>query len=190
MGGLGGFGGADGVKVVVGVAGTIFVGGEEASNVRVGSALIEGEDGGVLAKEAVIGMDLGTMDGGGGCCAAPGLSDACELTAKMFLELCCGVLLDVGGDAVRGVHETEVEGKEERGDAAIGEVCGGGVVNGGLGIWRGFVVFVYVCFTLAYDIWPVIGVGEGEIRGGWGTFLFAGATVSELVGVDVEELEV
>ena len=108
MGGFGGSGGADGVEVVLGVAGTVFGGGEEAPNVRIGSALIEGVDRGVLAKEAMIGMDLGTMDGGGGCCAAPGLSYACELSAEVFLKLCCGMLLDIGGDAVRGVREAKV----------------------------------------------------------------------------------
>ena len=63
-------------------------------------------------------------------------------------------------------------------------------MNGGLVTWRGFVVLVYVGFTLAYDIGPVVGMGEGEVGGWWCTFFFACATVGELVGVDVEEFEV
>ena len=40
-------------------------------------------------------------------------------------------------------------------------------MNGGLVTWRGFVVLVYVGFTLADDIGPVVGMGEGEVGGGW-----------------------
>ena len=89
---------------------------------RVGGALIECTDRGVLAKEAMVGMDLGTMDGRGGGCAAPWLSDACELTAEVFLKLVCGVLLDVGGNGAGGVGEAKVEGEEEWSNASASEV--------------------------------------------------------------------
>ena len=64
------------------------------------------------------------------------------------------------------------------------------MVNGGLSIRRLFVVFVNVGFTLADDVWPVVGMREGEIGEGWFSMFFACATVGELVGVDVEEFEV
>ena len=48
-------------------------------------------------------------------------------------------------------------------------------------------VFVNVGFTLADDVWPVVGMREGEIGEGRFSMFFACATVGELVGVDVEE---
>ena len=135
-------------------------------------------------------VKVGGVDGGHGGHAAPGSLETPELSLKVQLKLGGGVVLDIVGDHGGGVQEAKAEGDEEGVDATGGEGIMRGVVYGGLRRGRRDVGWVDVCVMLSDGIGPVVGVDKGVIRDGMGEFCLAFASRSELVGVDVDELEV
>ena len=63
-------------------------------------------------------------------------------------------------------------------------------MDGGLSVWVRAILGVDVGFMLAYDVWPVVGVGEGVVGGGVWLARRDGAGGCELVRADMIEVKV
>ena len=162
----------DGVYLGTCVTLAIACRGEESADVGITSTLIESKDRGVLAEEAVVGVEKGTVDGGSGGRVAPRVAEAGELALEMVLKLDSGVLLNVRGDESGAMGKAELKGEVERCDTALGEEWMEGGVDRGLSGGSTGVGRLYMRVTLANNIRPVVGVDHGEVGvGGQGIFL-------------------
>jgi hypothetical protein len=139
-------------------------------------------------EEAMIWVEMMAMDSGYGGVFAPRVFHAGELAFEVEVKVLRCMDLGVSGEEGGRVGEAKAVVEEEGSDAGVVLDWGGRGVDGGLCVWVRAILGVYVGFMLAYDVWPVVGVGEGVVGGGVWLARRDGAGGCELVRADMIEV--